>query len=55
MAKKSFRFKFVSGTSGKSSKEVVDELVKQTINKVLSQSHKTFYNNTNENTNEKIS
>lgn len=44
--KKTFTFKFVPSSCGKSSTEVVDALIKQTINKVLIQSEQhTIYEN----------
>ena len=47
LEKKVLKIKMLPSLSGKSSTEVVDELVKQTINKVLIQKDKNFYPNEN--------
>ncbi|MEH7529084.1 hypothetical protein [Priestia megaterium] len=44
MGKTNFKFKIIPSSSEKSSKDVIDKIVKQTIEKVLAQSQKSFYN-----------
>lgn len=41
---KTFNFKMMPSPTGKSAEEIIDKIVKKTIEKVLAQNEKSFYN-----------